>query len=151
MTKTYKSSISQWTYLMLFLLVLTMVFPFFFMEDLSVQDLKDIELLIYLGISFLVIGLVFWTIFGTYYRTDSEYLYHRSGPFFGKLKISSVRKITCHSGWYVPVLYKPATDKTGLIIAYNKFDEIYFSPKQQDMLIADLLSINPEIEVVRNS
>lgn len=66
------------------------------------------------------------------------------------MKISSIQKITYHSGWYVPVTYKPSTDTIGLIITYNKFDDIYFSPKDRDLLVNDLLGINSEIQVVKN-
>lgn len=135
---------------MFFLIVLLMIAPLFFMEELSVEDLKDTGFLSYLGITFLVIGLFLWIYFGTYYKIDNRFLYHRSAIFRGKMKISSIRKITYHSGWYVPVLYRPATDIKGLIITYNKFDDIYFSPKDRDKFVKDLLKLNPEIEIIKS-
>lgn len=66
----------------------------------------------------------------------------------GKMKISSIAKIKYHSGWYVPVLYRPATDTKGVIITYNKYDEIYFSPQERDKFVQELLKINPKITVM---
>jgi len=36
-----------------------------------------------------------------------------------------------------------------VIIYYNKYDEIYFSPADNEAFVVALLEINPEIEVVR--
>src|SRR5690606_5415472 len=115
--------------------------------DILITDIEDTEVLIYLGIIVLIIGLFLWIFLGTYYTIKNGYLYHRSGPFFGKMKISSIVKIKYHSGWYVPVLYRPATDTKGIIITYNKFDDIYFSPKNRDELVEDLLRLHPDIKI----
>ena len=131
------------------LIVLIMIFPVI-LRNVFLDNFQNSELLIYIGITSLVIGLFLWIYFGTYYKIENGYLYHRSGPFFGKMKISSIQKITYHSGWYVPVVYKPSTDIVGVIITYNKFDDIYFSPKDRDKFVEDLLKINLKIEVVKN-
>lgn len=135
---------------MFFLIVLIMISPLFFMENLSVEGFKDKGFLGYLGITSLDIGLFLWIYFGTYYKIENGYLYHRSAIFRGKMKISSIRKITYHSGWYVPVVYKPSTDTVGVIITYNKFDDIYFSPKDRNKFVEDLLKLNPEIEIIKS-
>src|SRR5690606_7491044 len=150
MKKTYKSSVSKRSYVIPLLMVAIMIAPFLSIEDLSIRDLRNFEFLIYIIITFLIIVLLFWIYFGTYYTIENNYLHHRSGPFFGKMKISSIRKITYHSGWYVPVFYKPSTDTVGLIITYNKYDDIYFSPNDRDSLLNDLLKTNPEIQVIKN-
>lgn len=124
-----------------------MLLPIFF-GDISLADYRDSEVIIYFVITILIIALFAWIYFGTHYTIKNGYLYHRSGPFFGKMKISSIRNIKYHSGWYVPVLYRPATDTVGIIITYNKFDDIYFSPKNRNEFVADLLKINSKIEVV---
>lgn len=150
MKKTYKSSVSKRSYVMLVLMKAVLIAPFLSIENLSIEDLKNTGFLIYITITLLIIILLFWIYFGTYYKIENNYLYHRSGPFFGKTKISSIQKVTYHSGWYVPVIYKPSTDTIGLIITYNKFDDVYFSPKDPDLLVNDLLEINSEIQVVKN-
>lgn len=133
---------------MFFFIDLIMIAPLFFMENLSVEDIKDTGFLVYLGITILIISLFAWIYLGTYYKIENGYLHHRSGPFFGKMKISSIRKIEYHSGWYVPVLYRPATNTVGVIITYNKFDNIYFSPQNINEFIAELKFINLEIELI---
>jgi len=132
---------------MFFLIVVVMILPLL-LGEISVEDFRDSEILIYLGITALIIALFAWICFGTYYKIENGFLYHRSGPFFGKMKISSIRKIKYHSGWIVPVTYRPATDTKGIVITYNKFDEVYFSPKELETFINELKSINPEIEFV---
>ncbi len=132
---------------MFFLIVVVMILPLL-LGEISVEDFRDSEILIYLGITALIIALFAWICFGTYYKIENGFLYHRSGPFFGKMKISSIRKIKYHSGWIVPVTYRPATDTKGIIITYNKFDEVYFSPKELETFINELKSINPEIELL---
>src|SRR5690606_5371586 len=100
MKKIYKSSVSKSTYLMFFLIVLMMLLPLL-LGDISIKDFKYSEGLIYLGVTFLVIALFFWICFGTYYKIENGNLYHRSGPFFGKMKITSINSIKYHTGWYV--------------------------------------------------
>ena len=146
MKKTYKSAFSRSSYLTLVFITIIMLLPVL-LGDISINDMKDTEILIYLGITLLTIGLFLWIFLGTYYTIKDGYLYHRSGPFFGKMKISSIKKVTYHSGWYVPVFYRPATDIVGIIITYNKFDDIYFSPKERDTFVEELLRINPKIEI----
>ncbi|SRR5690554_2315910 len=147
MKKTYKSAFSRSAYLTLLFITLIMWAPVLF-GDILITDIEDTEVLIYLGIIVLTIGFFLWIFLGTYYTIKNGYLYHRSGPFMGKMKISSIAKIKYHSGWYVPVLYRPATDTKGVIITYNKYDEIYFSPQERDKFVQELLKINPKITVM---
>ncbi len=115
-----------------------MLLPVLF-GDIILTDISDLDVLIYLGITALTLGLFAWIFMGTYYTIHQRYLYHRSGPFFGKMKISSIKRVKYHSGWYVPVFYRPATTHIGVIITYNKFDDIYFSPKDRELFVKDLL------------
>ena len=71
----------------------------------------------------------------------------RSSILFGKFSISSIHKIAVNQTLWVGT--RPATVKNGVIIYYNKYDEIYFSPSDNEAFVAALLEINPEIEVVR--
>lgn len=148
MKKIYKSSVSGSSWWLLALVMAILVGPIFLFEDISGTDLLSQELLPLYVISLVVCGFFLWIYLGTYYTIDGDNLYHRSGPFYGKMKISSIRKIKYHSGWIVPVTYRPATDTKGIIITYNKFDEVYFSPKELETFINELKSINPEIEFV---
>lgn len=42
---------------------------------------------------------------------------------------------------------KPATGRNGLIVKYNKYDEVYITPENKDAMISDLLSINAKIKI----
>jgi hypothetical protein len=66
---------------------------------------------------------------------------------FGKFSVSSIQKIAVNKTLWVGT--RPATARNGVIIYYNKYDEIYFSPSDNEAFIKALLEINPEIEVVR--
>ena len=44
---------------------------------------------------------------------------------------------------------KPATALKGLIIKYNKYDEIYISPKTNESFVAEILKLNPEVKINR--
>lgn len=89
--------------------------------------------------------LLFWLFFGTFYIIKNNHIHFRSGPFFGKISCQNIRKIV--SGKTLWVGYRPATARKGLIIYYNKFDEIYFSPKNQTEFIELLTQLNPNIIV----
>ena len=83
----------------------------------------------------------------TYYRIDGDELRWQSSILFGKFSVSSILKVVVNQTLWVGI--KPATARNGVIIYYNKYDEIYFSPAYNEAFVAALLEINPEIEVVR--
>ena len=45
------------------------------------------------------------------------------------------------------VTTKASLALTGLIIKYNRWDDLFISPQNQDQFIAELQKINPEIKV----
>ena len=45
----------------------------------------------------------------------------------------------------MPTIWKPALSHIGLIITYNKYDDIYISPEKQEEFIATLHRLNPNI------
>jgi hypothetical protein len=83
----------------------------------------------------------------TYYKIDGDELRWRSSILFEKFSVSSIQKITINKTLWVGT--RPATARNGVIINYNKYDEIYFSPSDNESFVAALLEINPEIEMVR--
>jgi hypothetical protein len=83
----------------------------------------------------------------TYYHINGGELSWRSSVLFGRFPISSIHKITVNKTLWVGT--RPATARNGVIIYYNKYDEIYFSPSDNEVFVDALLEINPEIEVVR--
>ena len=98
------------------------------------------------GILEIVAGLLLWMWLSTYYNITGTQLYYRSGPVNGLIDINQIHTIITHKSMYTGL--KPALGSKGCIIKYNKFDEIYLSPKAQKDFIAHLLTINPAIKVV---
>lgn len=92
-------------------------------------------------------GLLLWIYFQTLYEISEGYVKYQTGPLTGKIDITSIKEIivgkTLWSGW------KPATARKGLIVKYNKFDEIYFSPESNEEFVKEILKINSEIKIIR--
>ena len=91
--------------------------------------------------------LVFYLIsyFTTSYKIDSEYLRYRCLVFFGKVNVKSIRRIEVGKNLYSGM--RPATAMKGLIIYYDKYEEVYISPIDNEEVVNVLLKINPYIEV----
>lgn len=91
--------------------------------------------------------LLIWILLDTRYTIKENHIYYYSGPVRGKIDIASIHKIEHVTTWYAGSLLKPALGSKGLTIRFNKFDDIYISPKEKEAFIAELLKINPEIKV----
>ena len=99
----------------------------------------------------LLIGLcLFWILFDTKYTFKEGYLYYCSGPIRGKMKIESIHAIEHQKGWYCKSFLKPALGYNGLYVYYNKFDDIYLSPKDKVAFVNYLLTTNPKILIKDN-
>ncbi|CAN5316271.1 hypothetical protein BH23BAC2_BH23BAC2_20870 [soil metagenome] len=90
-------------------------------------------------------AILLWLLFGTYYVLEDDHLVYHNGPFNGKIPIKSIRKIIKDKTLWVG--YRPATARKGVIVKYQKYDEIYFSPEDNETFIEALLKLNPGIEV----
>lgn len=100
----------------------------------------------YLIIIALITALLLWVWFGTFYTIEDQQLKYRSGPIHGIIDIRSIRKITVGKISFVGL--KPSLDSSGCVVAYNTYDEIYFSPKDQSRFVQELVKRNPAIEVI---
>lgn len=85
--------------------------------------------------------LIFFTM---RYVIDDEYLLIRT-KFFPSQKVAlqDIRKIEESNS----ILAAPAFSFDRLEIIYNKYDSILVSPENKEQFIADLLNVNPEIEI----
>lgn len=92
-----------------------------------------------------VIGLFLWFWFGTYYRLDATHIHYRSGPFRGKIAIDAIREVQRNTTMWSG--FRPATARKGIIVKYNKYDEIYFSPATNETFIQALLEVKGDILV----
>ena len=92
----------------------------------------------------LPVGLMLWIWFGTYYEISNGRLFYYSGPFKGSLDVASIREIR-KAGGFSFVGMKPALSFNGIVISYNKYDEIYMAPNTKKRFIEELLRWNPGI------
>lgn len=85
--------------------------------------------------------LIFFTM---RYVIDDEYLLIQT-KFFPSQKVAlqNIRKIEESNS----ILAAPAFSFDRLEIIYNKYDSILVSPENKEQFIADLLNVNPEIEI----
>lgn len=86
----------------------------------------------------------FWII--TYYEINKRVLSYRSSLFNGKISIDNIIRIETNTTMWVGL--KPALDIRGVIIYYNDYDSIYFSPKNQEGFCSKLIELNPGIKIV---
>lgn len=89
--------------------------------------------------------LIFWIYFDTSYKIDNNELIYRSGFLRGKIGIPSIKEILIGKTKWSGI--KPALAKNGLIIKFNKYDEIYVAPENNDELISDLIKLNSQIKI----
>lgn len=89
--------------------------------------------------------LLLWIYFDTSYQLTKEHLIYRNGPIRGKINIADIKEVEANKTLYVGI--KPALARKGLIIKYNKYDEIYISPKTNESFIKKLLELNGEVKV----
>ena len=92
-----------------------------------------------------VVLLLFWIFYGTHYELTKDALIYKSGPIRGKISINRITEI--EKGKTLWVGLKPATSQKGLIIKYDKYNEIYISPKTNDAFIKKILELNSNIKI----
>lgn len=102
------------------------------------------------GINLIITIFLLWTYKSTFYILKNDVLVWKSGPFKGTIEIKNINKIEHHKGIIVPTIWKPALSHIGLIITYNKYDDIYISPEKSEEFIAKLLETNPNITFKNN-
>ncbi len=90
--------------------------------------------------------LLLWIFYFTDYKLTDALLIYKCGPLRGKIKINSIKEIVVGKTLWVGL--KPATARNGLIVKFNKYDEIYISPETNEMFISEILKRNPEIKIV---
>ncbi len=95
---------------------------------------------------FAVVVLLFWLFFGTDYELSKEHgLKYRSGPFRGKIAVDRITEIV--KGKTLWVGFRPATARKGLIVKYDRYNEIYISPKTNETFIEKILELNGKIKI----
>lgn len=116
---------------------------------ISIFTEDDIHLIVFpsLGI-FVFISLLFTILYKTlYYEIQNEVLIISMFFYKTKIKISNIRTIKHSNSIIKTNIYKPGFHHKGIEIIYNKYDDIFISPKNKEQFITQLLLLNSNIEI----
>ncbi|MFD2917565.1 PH domain-containing protein [Psychroserpens luteus] len=89
--------------------------------------------------------LIFWIYYDTFYKIEKNELIYRSGFLRGKIEILTIKEILKGKTMWSGI--KPALARNGLVIKFNKYDEIYIAPENNNELISDLLKLKSKIKI----
>lgn len=90
------------------------------------------------------VGFLLWLHFATNYELNEKEFIYKYGPFSGKISIDRIREIEKGKTLWAGI-WKPATARQGLLMRYDKFKEIYISPKTNESFIEKILELNSGI------
>ncbi len=138
--KSKKDSLFKIIFFAFSILLLTILYKILNKNSIDINDILSIIIVS------LTLVLIFWVFYGTYYKINKNTFTYNSGPIRGSIDIQKINII--YKGKTKWVGFKTATALNGLIIKYNKFDEIYISPKSNDEFIKALLKINNNIKII---
>ncbi len=93
----------------------------------------------------LTMVLLLWIYFDTSYELNQNEFRYKSGPLRGRITINRIDEVLKGKTMWAGI--KPATAQKGLIIKYDKYNEIYISPKTNELFIEELLRLNSEIRI----
>ena len=80
----------------------------------------------------------------TFFRLDENYLFCKSLIFTKKIPYSSIRKVEKQQGIYAGIKFSTAWK--GLVVHYNKYDELLISPENEEIFLE---KINEQMEAIR--
>ena len=80
------------------------------------------------------------------YVVNHKFISYRIAFFYGEIPLDKIRSIEVGTTMWAG--FKPAFARKGLIIRYNKYDEIYISPRKQDKFIAEIKKHSPDIQFI---
>ncbi|MBD1391534.1 PH domain-containing protein [Mucilaginibacter glaciei] len=86
-----------------------------------------------------------WMWYDTYYIIRGNQLFYKSALLKGSIEINAIVEIVKNKKLFSGK--KPSLSTKGIIINYNKYDDIFISPKKIDQFIKALKTINPNIKV----
>ncbi len=130
--KIYKSKIDWW-------LGLVFVYPIY----RSIVSIIDGEWIGYPVLVFFLLFIVFISKSTRYIIAENQLTVKSMWIVNDKIDISTIRKIEKTKS----ILSSPALSLDRIAIKFNKYDEVYISPKEKQNFLNNLLQINPNIEV----
>ena len=93
-----------------------------------------------------IAGFMIWIYRKTSYEITAQELKYQFGPLVGKIKIDRIHTLEVNKTLWAGT-NKPATALKGIVVKYNKYDEIYMSPSTNETFVEELLKVNPNIQV----
>ena len=117
---------------------LVLVYPIFS----SIVSIIEGELIGYLGILLCFLFIFFISKSTRYIIEENQLIVKCMFIVNNKIDISKIKKIEKTNS----ILSSPALSLDRIAIKFNKYDEVYISPKEKQSFVNDLLKINPEIE-----
>lgn len=93
----------------------------------------------------LFIAYLLWTWFDTYYTITGDELFYRCALLKGSVSINTITEVVKNKKQFSGV--KASLSLKGLIIKYNKWDDVFISPEDVDQFIIALKSVNENIVV----
>ncbi|WP_143959659.1 PH domain-containing protein [Litoribacter populi] len=95
------------------------------------------------------IFMMLWIYFDTWYGLEGKKLFYKSAFLKGNIPVEQIREIVVGKTSYVGT--KAAMGTKGLIVKFNRFDEVYIAPKDNEELVEDLLKINSHTHITKPS
>jgi len=80
------------------------------------------------------------------YRVTPQFISYRIAFFYGEIPYNTIRSIEIGTTMWAG--FKPAFARKGLIIRYNTYDEVYISPRKQDLFLAEIKKHQPNITFI---
>lgn len=96
----------------------------------------------YLGMLLIVLIVLFVSKTTRYIIEENQLTVKSMWIVNDKIDISKIRKVEKSSS----ILSSPALSLDRIVVRFNKFDEVYLSPKERQSFVQDLLAVNPDIE-----
>ncbi len=130
--KIYKSKIDWW-------LGLLLVYPIF----LGITSIIEGDRMGYFVIASCFLFIFFISKSTRYIITEDKLIVKCMFIVNERIEISKIKKIEKTNS----ILSSPALSLDRIAIKFNKFDEVYISPKEKQAFVDDLIKINPAIEI----
>lgn len=124
-------------------LILFIAIPFFAAYGEALSFKNNPWPFVPLLIPFIILG---WAYVNTTYIIKNDHFVYKSAFLKGTIPIARIKKLVLNETLWVG--NKPALAPKGIVITFNKFDEVYIAPINNKEFAAALVAINPEIQVI---
>jgi predicted ABC-type exoprotein transport system permease subunit len=92
---------------------------------------------------FVIAGFIAWLWIETYYILNEDVLFVRMGPITKSIPVSSITKVKSTKSW----IASAATSSQRILIHYGRYDEIYISPLNEELFVAELKKLCPHLDM----